>query len=78
MQIIALSSSDYCIYLHSAAPRAVNDVMELYAVRLAYAISHHTTLQMGDIPGVFMSGDYYPYVYFDINTAFVDSARDLW
>lgn len=32
---------------------------------------------MGDIPGVFMSGDYYPYVYFDVNTAFVEAAREL-
>ena len=33
---------------------------------------------MGDIPGVYMTGDYYPYVYFDINTNFVDSAREFW
>lgn len=33
--------------------------------------------EMGDIPGVFMTGDYYPYVYFDINTAFVEAAREF-
>ena len=34
--------------------------------------------QVGEIPGVFMGGDYYPYVSFDVNTAFVDTARDFW
>lgn len=33
--------------------------------------------EVGEIPGVFMGGDYYPYVSFDVNTAFVDTARDF-
>ena len=32
---------------------------------------------LGDIPGVFVSGDFYPYVYFDINTSFIEAAREL-
>lgn len=33
--------------------------------------------EMGDnIPGIYLSGDYYPYVYFDVNTNFIDVPRD--
>jgi len=32
---------------------------------------------LGDIPAMFLTGDYYPYVYFDINTAFVENVRDF-
>lgn len=33
--------------------------------------------EIGDnIPGIYLSGDYYPYVYFDVNTNFIDVPRD--
>ena len=35
---LGFASCDYCINLHSAAPRAINSVIALYAVRLAYII----------------------------------------
>lgn len=33
--------------------------------------------QFGDIPGVYVSGDFFPYVYFDVNTSFVEAAREM-
>ena len=33
---LGFASCDYCINFHSAAPRAINSVIALYAVRLAY------------------------------------------